>query len=74
MRAHGPNLSAGQLRYVQRAAASLPAQMRDRYLLIVSDHLAGTPSDAAVASAVDVALRRASAFLKGDHRYDTDYG
>jgi hypothetical protein len=63
MRANAPTLSQGQLRYVRAAARSLPEQLRDRFLASVSDHLAGQPSDDAVARATDLALRRATAFL-----------
>jgi hypothetical protein len=60
--------------YVHVAARSLPEQVRQRFLLCVSDHLAGQPSDDAVARACDVALRRVSAFLNGDRRLDGAFG
>jgi hypothetical protein len=52
-----------QLRLVERAARSLPIEARDAFLKSVADRLSGDPSDAAVNSAINVALDRLPLFV-----------
>jgi len=52
-------LSDYQLLMVKRAAAALPARMRDGFLRGLAERLIGQPSDAAVNAAINVLLDRA---------------
>jgi len=56
-------LSDDQMRRVERAARGLKVEARDGFLKTVADHLNGNPSDAAVNSAINIALDRLALFF-----------
>jgi hypothetical protein len=56
-------LSDGQMRRVERAARGLAVEARDNFLRTVADHLNGDPGDAAVNSAINIALDRLALFF-----------
>jgi len=61
-RAKAVSLSDRQLRLVQNHAASLPVELRDRYLRTIADSLRGIPTDTAAEQAINIALDRVHAF------------
>jgi hypothetical protein len=56
-------LTDRQLALVERAARGLPIEARDGFLKTVAAHLNGDPSDAAVNSAINIALDRLPLFV-----------
>lgn len=56
-------LTDRQLGLIKHAASALPVDQRDQFLRDIAKRLAGEPSDAAVAEAVNVTLNRTSVFL-----------
>ena len=56
-------LSEAQMRLVQRAAASLPVERRDQFLLDVAARLGDGPTRLAVEAAIGAAVERTAMFL-----------
>ena len=54
-------LTDRQLAFVRRGADTLPVHRRDAFLRALADRLVGTPSDSAVAKAVNLGLDVAAA-------------